>query len=271
MVEARLVIALIVLSTLVLLGLVAAAWPSLLLPLPPPAASAPSPLSLPARAAAAALGGLPAPLPQCFSLYVALLAGFHLGEWAWSAAWQRPRGGRFSSLLLDANWPAYQVAVALAFAEFAAGAALAPGAKAAAARGAALLPLGGALAGAGLALRAAAMWTARGSFAHVLAQGARPPAGHALCTSGVYALARHPAYAGWFAWAVGSQLLLANPLCAAAYAAAAAAFFRERIADEERALLRFYGAEYAAYARRTRVWLPVGTTPADEAAAAAGT
>ena len=79
MVEARLVIALAVLSALVLLGLSAAAWPSLLLPPPPRPASAPSPLSplaLPARAAAAALGGLPAPLPQCFSLYVALLAGF---------------------------------------------------------------------------------------------------------------------------------------------------------------------------------------------------
>ena len=29
---------------------------------------------------------------------------------------------------------------------------------------------------------------------------------------------RHPGYLGWFVWAVAGQLLLANPVCAVAFA-----------------------------------------------------
>ena len=233
------------------------------------------------------LGALPPSLLRGFGLHVSLLASFHVGEWAWAAACdagegesanngesndsgshgeRRRRGGGFASLLLDANYPEYQLAVAAAAAEWALGAALAPRAKAWAA--AVVLPLGATLALGGLVLRASAMWTARGHFAHVLQ--ARRARGHALVTRGAYALARHPAYLGWAAWAVGSQLLLANPLCAALYAAATLRFFRGRLEEEERALLRVYGTEYATYAARTPVWIPgIGRTPADRALAEA--
>lgn len=58
--------------------------------------------------------------------------------------------------------------------------------------------------------------TARGAFTHNIQTQRRP--GHRLVTRGVYRVARHPGYLGWLLWAVGTQLLLANPLCAAAFA-----------------------------------------------------
>lgn len=237
------------------------------------------------------MGALPPSLLRGFGLHVSLLATFHLGEWAWAAACdageegedtdegggirasprgeRQRRGGGFSSLLLFANYPEYQIALAAAAAEWALGAALAPRSKSWMAS--VTLPLGAALAVGGLALRASAMWTARSHFSHVLQ--ARRAQGHELVTHGVYAIARHPAYLGWGSWAVGSQLLLANPLCTVLYAAATWHFFRGRIEEEERALLRFYGSDYVAYAARTPVWIPgIGPTPADrviaEAAAA---
>lgn len=39
-----------------------------------------------------------------------------------------------------------------------------------------------------------------------------------LVTRGVYRLCRHPGYLGWYAWAVGTQLLLCNPICTPAFA-----------------------------------------------------
>lgn len=67
---------------------------------------------------------------------------------------------------------------------------------------------------------------------------------------------RHPSYFGWFYWSVGTQLLLCNPLCTAAYAYAAWTFFAGRIPYEEGLLVDFYGAEYVQYAQGTVIGIP---------------
>eukprot|EP00887_Chlorella_sp_A99_P002647 scaffold6.g2647.t1 len=98
---------------------------------------------------------------------------------------------------------------------------------------------------AGEVLRKSAMITARHNFTHMLQFRRRP--GHALVTRGVYARVRHPGYAGWLLWAVGTQGVLCNPVCSAAFAALAWLFFRYRIAAEDLALERFFGEEWRRY------------------------
>ena len=58
---------------------------------------------------------------------------------------------------------------------------------------------------------------------------------------------RHPSYAGWFLWSLGSQLILVNPICLLAYAYVSFSFFSERIYCEEFMLLKFFGKEYREY------------------------
>jgi protein-S-isoprenylcysteine O-methyltransferase len=124
----------------------------------------------------------------------------------------------------------------------------------------ALLVLGATIAAAGDLLRKAAMLTARGAFRHDLARTFRD--GHALVTHGPYALVRHPGYLGFAAFAVGTQIALANPLCVAAFTLATHKFFAARVAVEERLLVRFFGEAYLDYAARTPTWMPgVGLVP----------
>ena len=49
-----------------------------------------------------------------------------------------------------------------------------------------------------------------------------------LVTHGIYSLSRHPSYAGWFYWSIGTQLLMCNPVCTLGYAYASWKFFEER-------------------------------------------
>ena len=71
-----------------------------------------------------------------------------------------------------------------------------------------------------------------------------------------YRYLRHPSYFGWFYWSVGTQLVLCNPLCTIAYAAAAWHFFNSRIPYEEELLVRFYGDQYTRYAKSTIIGIP---------------
>lgn len=87
--------------------------------------------------------------------------------------------------------------------------------------------------------------TAAHNFTHLVQTQRRPQ--HTLVTRGVYRWVRHPGYSGWMAWAVGTQLLLCNPLCTAAFAAAAWRFFSSRIAYEDELLASFFGAPYERY------------------------
>ena len=93
-------------------------------------------------------------------------------------------------------------------------------------------------------LRSAAMIKAASNFSHVVAF--RRNVGHRLVTDGIYTLAislallrrpsnatsrwfRHPSYAGFFYWALGTQLVLQNPLSFCVYIVLLMRFFSSRI------------------------------------------
>ena len=82
------------------------------------------------------------------------------------------------------------------------------------------------------------------------------PQHHRLVTTGVYSVLRHPSYCGWFWWSLGTQVLLANPVCFALYALLSWRFFRDRIPFEEATLGAFYPREYPSYRARTHVGIP---------------
>jgi len=105
----------------------------------------------------------------------------------------------------------------------------------------------------GEALRKAAICGAGRAFTHDIQRERRVDQ---VCTRGVYAVVRHPGYLGWMLWAVGTMVLLANPVSAAAFFFAARRFFAARIPHEEALLRAMYGEAYAAYARRTPTWMP---------------
>jgi hypothetical protein len=87
--------------------------------------------------------------------------------------------------------------------------------------------------------------TAAHNFTHLIQTRRRPQ--HSLVTQGVYAWVRHPGYTGWAVWAVGTQLLLCNPVCAAGFATAAWRFFAGRIQYEDALLASFFGAAFEQY------------------------
>jgi protein-S-isoprenylcysteine O-methyltransferase len=114
--------------------------------------------------------------------------------------------------------------------------------------------LGLALAVLGDGLRKVAVVTAGRAFTHVIRTEARPE--HRLVTHGVYAVWRHPGYFGWAVWAVGTQVLLRNPLATPLFALAAHSFFADRIPYEEAHLTAIFGEAYVRYKRRTPTYLP---------------
>ncbi len=209
---------------------------------------------------AAAAATPAAPLPRATLLwcaYALALAAFHFLEFALTAAHQPDKVSPDSFLLNHSA--AYTAATVAAALEFGLEAALAPGLKASSAAAAAAAA-GAVLVLGGQALRSAAMATARSNFTHLIASTRAP--GHVLVRHGVYGRLRHPAYAGWFWWSIGMQLLLANPLCALLYAAAAWRFFAERIPAEEATLVAFFGEEYVEYAAATALGIPGVHSPA---------
>jgi len=52
------------------------------------------------------------------------------------------------------------------------------------------------------------------------------------------------------------QIILCNPICAIAYAYVAWRFFNQRIMDEEKYLITFFGVDYVRYQQRVPVGLP---------------
>eukprot|EP01104_Vermistella_antarctica_P010029 TRINITY_DN2643_c0_g1_i4.p1 TRINITY_DN2643_c0_g1~~TRINITY_DN2643_c0_g1_i4.p1 ORF type:complete len:144 (-),score=28.04 TRINITY_DN2643_c0_g1_i4:4-435(-) len=102
--------------------------------------------------------------------------------------------------------------------------------------------------------RIVALHTARANFTHQIAEVKQEK--HVLVTSGIYQLSRHPGYAGWFWWSVGTQVVMFNPLCIAAYAYTSWMFFKARIAYEEELLIKFFGDDYEKFKKSTRTLIP---------------
>lgn len=107
----------------------------------------------------------------------------------------------------------------------------------------------------GDALRKLAMWHAGTGFTHLVAY--RKQKQHSLVTIGVYSIVRHPAYLGFFLFTVGTQLILCNPFCFFAFAYVCIfKFFMERIYEEERYLVTFFGQQYIQYQKKVPIGLP---------------
>ena len=98
----------------------------------------------------------------------------------------------------------------------------------------------------GHTFRIGSMFYAGKNFNHVVQT--KKNMGHQLVTSGPYRFSRHPSYFGWTLWAVGTQLVLSNYICAILWFMAAHAFFKNRIPHEEHYLIKFFGPGYLEYA-----------------------
>jgi protein-S-isoprenylcysteine O-methyltransferase len=57
---------------------------------------------------------------------------------------------------------------------------------------------------AGEVFRKGAMLKAWENFTHLVRE--KKVEGHRLVTTGLYSLCRHPSYAGWFWWSIGTQV-----------------------------------------------------------------
>jgi protein-S-isoprenylcysteine O-methyltransferase len=186
--------------------------------------------------------------------FLASLSLFHFLEFWTTAAYNTP-AAEISSFLLTANWPAYAIAHSFATAECLVTRTLWPDA--------AWVPrsLAPVFMAAGLALvvvgqtsRSAAMIHAGRSFNHLVQYRRR--SSHVLVTDGIYSLLRHPSYFGFFWWALGTQLVMGNPLAFVGYAAVLWRFFSSRIEREEQYLVAFFGDEYVEYRARVPTMIP---------------
>ena len=81
-------------------------------------------------------------------------------------------------------------------------------------------------------------------------------ANHSLVTRGVYAHVRHPMYSALFLYSIGQVLALPNWLAGASYLVPFTLLFALRVGAEERMMLDTFGAEYSAYAARTKRIIP---------------
>lgn len=106
----------------------------------------------------------------------------------------------------------------------------------------------------GEVLRKLAIITANTSFNHIVQY--HKSEDHVLVTHGVYRFMRHPSYAGWFWWSIGTQLILANPICLVLYAIVSWKFFEERILVEEVTLVNFFLEQYLEYQKTTPTGVP---------------
>lgn len=203
--------------------------------------------------------------------FLAALAAFHFLEF-WTTAAYNTRAAEVSSFLLTSNWPGYAIAHTFATLECLVTHLAWPDARwvptfsfssssSSSSWGDYHLDPGRVLTLAGLALvvlgqavRSTAMIQAGPSFNHHV-QSHRGE-GHVLVTSGVYAVLRHPSYFGFFWWALGTQMVMGNPVSFVGYAAVLWRFFSRRIAREEEFLVGFFGQEYEEYRRRVGTKIP---------------
>lgn len=186
---------------------------------------------------------------QTLGFYLVLLSFFHFSEYFVTSI-TNPSTLTLGSFLIN-NSAAYNLAITCSFIEYAIEVHFFRADKSF--NFIALVGL--TLAIGGDIVRKLAMITAGRNFSHIISDRKDP--NHRLVTHGIYSLLRHPSYAGWFYWAVGSQIMLQNPICTILFAAMSHRFFKQRINYEESILLDFFGTEYHAYKQRVGVWMPI--------------
>jgi len=180
--------------------------------------------------------------------FISAWAGFHWGEFAVTAGWNLDKCS-VDSFLLD-NGAMYHVANGIAVVEFLIPLYFKPELKSQPY----ISTIGMMMVLAGQILRSTAMVHASSNFSHAVAF--RKLETHRLVTDGVYAWFRHPSYAGFFYWALGTQLVLQNPVSFVVFTILLWRFFYYRTKAEERALIKFFGDEYVRYRQRVGVMIP---------------
>ncbi|KAH3686584.1 hypothetical protein WICPIJ_002428 [Wickerhamomyces pijperi] len=106
----------------------------------------------------------------------------------------------------------------------------------------------------GQIVRTIAMRTAGQSFSHMIVT--KREDFHELVTEGIYKNLRHPSYTGFFWWAIGTQMLLLNPISIVGFVFVLWNFFNDRIRYEEKLLIGFFGDDYVNYRARTVTLIP---------------
>ncbi|CAB3407768.1 unnamed protein product [Caenorhabditis bovis] len=187
---------------------------------------------------------------SCLSRYFAILAIFHFTEYVFTAFSNR-RSLQPDSFLLNHS-VGYWMAASTSWIEFLIELYIFPFMKSHS-----LSMLGVLCCIIGEVIRKTAMMHAGSGFTHKLAMAKRSD--HVLVTEGIYAWMRHPGYCGWFIWAVSTQLILCNPICTFIYTYVTWHFFSQRIYDEERDLIKFFGSNYIAYQNQVMCGVPFVT------------
>ncbi|CDO51094.1 hypothetical protein DV113_004151 [Geotrichum candidum] len=186
-------------------------------------------------------------------LYIFFLASFHFLEYYITARYNTQKV-KASSFLLR-NGIAYTIAHSISLLEYLVGVLILSSTYSQfVAYSWLTTPLGLLLVVAGQLVRSLAMIQASSNFSHIVAT--RRAEKHQLVTHGVYSIFRHPSYAGFFYWALGTQILLRNPFSFVLFAVLLWRFFKERIEDEEQYLLVFFGKEYKTYRETTPTLIP---------------
>ncbi|VEU21793.1 DEKNAAC102634 [Brettanomyces naardenensis] len=186
---------------------------------------------------------------KVFYLYITLIATFHFLEYYITSKYQ-PSKVSVDSFLIN-NGLEYQLAHALALTESLIEIYFFPSFKRS------LLPIkliGFFAALGGQSLRTLAMITSGENFSHTI-EGTKTDA-HVLVTDGIYSFSRHPSYAGFFYWALGTQLMLLNPLSFIIFLLLLYRFFGRRIRYEESTLITFFGDRYVKYRETVPVRIP---------------
>lgn len=106
----------------------------------------------------------------------------------------------------------------------------------------------------GQSIRTTAMITSGENFSHMIEDERK--SSHTLVTTGIYGYFRHPSYAGFFYWAIGTQLLLLNPISFVLFLLMLYKFFGQRIKYEETTLIKFFGKRYIDYRANVPVRIP---------------
>ena len=193
---------------------------------------------------------LPSSAP--WAVYYLMLVFFHVSEYLLTAAF-RPDVLGWDNFLLNQSL-LYQVMIILSWVEYWVEWAVLPISWGGVKQWGALNSLGAIVCLVGLITRALGMATASTNFSHKIEEEKRDE--HQLVTHGIYSVLRHPAYFGFFWYSVGTQLLLANPICVVAYSAASWYFFYDRIPHEEALLIEFFGDSYRQFRRQTYLGIP---------------
>ncbi|WVN90825.1 uncharacterized protein L203_106068 [Cryptococcus depauperatus CBS 7841] len=189
--------------------------------------------------------------PQ-LGLYIAAMAVFHLMEFFTTAGWN-PQKLSVDAYLLN-NGKQYHIAHAIGLTEYFISSMFFPRKFNSSWSSFPVLFLVTSLMIGAQVIRSLAMIQAAQSFSHIVKN--KKYDDHVLVTHGVYSWSRHPSYAGFFYWAVLTQILLGNIVSTVGFVIVLAKFFNSRIADEERWLVNFFGSDYVEYRRRVGTKLP---------------